>query len=564
MNLSPNCPINLPVLLETRALVVANSGGGKSYALRRLLEQTAPHVQQIVIDPEGEFATLREKFDYVIAAPHDGDALASVKTAAVLARRLMETGVSAIIDIYDMPAHERQRFVKLFLDALVNAPRELWHPVMIVLDEAHVFCPQNGDAEAQGAVTDVATRGRKRGQCLVLATQRLSKLHKDTAAEMINKLIGRTSIDVDRKRAADELGMTAKEAVEILRRLEPGEFYALGPALTGDVTKIKIGKVATSHPKPGDRLMKAPPAPSPAIRKQLAKLADLQKVAEEDAKTTAGLMGTVARLKDENAQLKRSAQKPVVDKAAEQLAFDSGFAGGQVEAEKYYKPAIAALQKKLAKIAQLIAIEDIAPAASVEVRALPPKLVAKPDTSVLSDEPYSVARRFAEAQQPLRQINGDTPQLRSGARRILQELAARHPAGYSKPQVGALTKFSHRGGTFNTYLSDLRRSGFIVERDSLLFASDAGIAVFGDKPPSPTTHAEMMAQWNGALRSGAFKMLQQIVEAREDGLHRANLADLVNMTAAGGTFNTYLSDLRRNGLIEERGKRLFANDILFP
>jgi hypothetical protein len=32
----------------------------------------------------------------------------------------------------------------------------------------------------------------------------------------------------------------------------------------------------------------------------------------------------------------------------------------------------------------------------------------------------------------------------------------------------------------------------------------------------------------------------------------------------GGTFGTYLSDLRRNGLITERDKRCIANDILFP
>jgi hypothetical protein len=36
--IAPNAPINLPVLLESRLLVQANSGGGKSWALRRLLE----------------------------------------------------------------------------------------------------------------------------------------------------------------------------------------------------------------------------------------------------------------------------------------------------------------------------------------------------------------------------------------------------------------------------------------------------------------------------------------------------------------------------------------------
>lgn len=63
-------------LLASRLLLQAGSGFGKSWALRRILEQTAGQVQQFVLDPEGEFATLREKHDYVIAAVNGGDALA--------------------------------------------------------------------------------------------------------------------------------------------------------------------------------------------------------------------------------------------------------------------------------------------------------------------------------------------------------------------------------------------------------------------------------------------------------------------------------------------------------
>jgi DNA helicase HerA-like ATPase len=146
----------------------------------RLLEQNAGHVQQLVIDPEGEFATLREKHDYVIAAAHDGDALAYPKPAQILARRLLETGVSVNLDIYDLKAHERQAFVRIFCEALVNAPKALWQPTLIVLDEAHVYCPEAGEAESAGAVIDIATRGRERGSAMVAVTQRFAE---EAAAE---------------------------------------------------------------------------------------------------------------------------------------------------------------------------------------------------------------------------------------------------------------------------------------------------------------------------------------------------------------------------------------------
>ena len=188
-DIGPGVACDPDVLLNTRLLIQANSGAGKSWALRRLLEQTHGQVQQLVIDPEGEFATLRERYDYVLAAKTGGDTLADPRTAALLAERLLELGVSAVLDIYELKAHERVQFVRRVLEALVDAPKRLWHPVLVVLDEAHVFAPEKGSAESLQAVIDVATRGRKRGYCLVQATQRLSKLHKDAAAEMA-KLTG--------------------------------------------------------------------------------------------------------------------------------------------------------------------------------------------------------------------------------------------------------------------------------------------------------------------------------------------------------------------------------------
>src|SRR5205807_4843057 len=238
---------DLPTLLDTRLLVQANSGGGKSWLLRRILEQSHGKVQHIIIDLEGEFATLREKFDYVLAGK-DGDTPADPKSAALLARKLLELNVSAIIDLYELHADERKRFVRLFLDSMIYAPKDLWHPCLVVIDEAHKFCQEKEQSEASSAVIDLATLGRKRGYCAILATQRLSKLHKDAAAECNNKLIGRTGLDVDRKRASEELGFTTKEQYLSLRSMAAGEFFAFGPAISPEVIKVQIGSVHTTHP----------------------------------------------------------------------------------------------------------------------------------------------------------------------------------------------------------------------------------------------------------------------------------------------------------------------------
>lgn len=77
--------VDLLKLIDTRLLVQANSGGGKSWLLRLIAERVAGHVQLIILDPEGEFATLREKLELALV---DGGAELStdVRTAALLAR----------------------------------------------------------------------------------------------------------------------------------------------------------------------------------------------------------------------------------------------------------------------------------------------------------------------------------------------------------------------------------------------------------------------------------------------------------------------------------------------
>jgi hypothetical protein len=304
---------NVATLIDTRLLIQASSGGGKSWAIRRILEQTNGKVQQLVIDPEGEFHTLRERYDYVYAAPHGGDTVAHPRSAALLAERLLELGASAILDIFELKPDPRREFVRRFLEALVEVPKRLYHPVLVILDEAHDYAPEGRQCESTAAVVDEAARGRKRGQSLVLATQRISKLSKDAAAELKNRLIGGTFLDLDIKRAGDELG-TDKEGSRKLRELDQGWFWAFGPALTRAPTLTKVGPVVTSHPKAGAKL-DAPVPPTPErIRALLPKLADLPAEAEQRARTEKELKQDLAEARRKITLLERGAPARVETK----------------------------------------------------------------------------------------------------------------------------------------------------------------------------------------------------------------------------------------------------------
>lgn len=238
--------LDVPKLMATRMLIQAASGGGKSYALRRILEQTHGFVQQIIIDPEGELVTLAEQYDYVVCGSGDGNVRLTSGNGRRIADLIFKSGRSAIICLSELDVEEMQEFVKGFLESLISQPQEVWHYILVAIDEAQLFAPQHGKAESKKAMIDLATRGRKRGLCPVVATQRISNLHKGVAAQLDNKLIGLTTLDVDVERAADQLGMRLP-AAKLALKLPAGEFLAYGPALTYDIRTVRIAPVNTRH-----------------------------------------------------------------------------------------------------------------------------------------------------------------------------------------------------------------------------------------------------------------------------------------------------------------------------
>jgi hypothetical protein len=256
--------LDLEELLSTRLLVQGNSGSGKSHLLRRLLEQSAPWVQQVVVDPEGDFVSLAERHGHLVvdAADHAEAAL------QLVAERVRRHRVSVVLNLESVEVEAQLRLAAAFLGGLFDVDRDAWNPVMVVVDEAQLFAPaaasetsDEARRAALGAMTNLMCRGRKRGLAGVIATQRLAKLAKNVAAEASNFMMGRTFLDIDMARAADLLGMERRQA-EVFRELERGHFVALGPALSRRPLRLRIGAVETGSRSAAPKLVPPPPMAS--------------------------------------------------------------------------------------------------------------------------------------------------------------------------------------------------------------------------------------------------------------------------------------------------------------
>lgn len=541
--------INIDRLIETRMLIQANSGAGKSWAIRRLLEQTHGRVQHLVIDVEDEFHTLREKFDYVLAGRHGGDCPADVRSAPLLARRLLELNVSAIIGIFELKHYDRIHFVKLFLESLVNAPRELWHPALVVIDEAHMFCPEKDKAESASAVTDLMTRGRKRGFCGVLATQRIAKLNKDAAAEANNKLIGRSALDVDMKRAADELGFTSREQQAQLRTLQPGQFFAFGPAISDRVIELTIGPVETTHPKAGQRSATAPP-PRETVRKVLSQLADLPREAEQEAQTAAELRRKVHELERElRAKPKPEAPTtPKIERVEVPILKESHAKSLERAVERFSKAT-----EQVSGVAGEI-LEQLKKWRSGHDRPAPP-------TARTTQPPRPV-----QQQQPRKPANPDSS-LSGPEQRILDAIAWQESIGNDAPEqvaVAFLAGYTYGGGGFNNPKGSLRTKGLVeyLSGDRIRL-TDAGrdSAHF---PSEALSSAELQGRVLQRLPGPERRILEVILKVYPEPLSNEECAAQSGYTHGGGGFNNPRGRLRTLGLIDYPAPgQVRARDLLF-
>lgn len=549
--------IDLSKLISTRLLIQANSGGGKSWLIRRLLEQSYGKVQQLVIDLEGEFSTLREKYDYLLVGK-DGEIPANIQTAELLAIKLLKLNVSTIIDLSELKHHERITFVKRFLDSLISAPRELWHTCLIIVDEAHQFCPEKTKSESATSVIDLQTRGRKRGFCGVLATQRISKLHKDAAAECNNVLVGRTVLDIDRKRASDDLQFTTKEQSNNLKKLDDGEFFTYGPAISKDkVLKLKVGGVETTHPEPGKNILKASQTPD-NIKKLLKDIIDLPKEVKEELKTKKDFQNKIYELKKEVRSLKISQPKPEIDQRALERAEQKGYN----EAEKISMDNLKKTNLALSRFKK--GVEMIVTNCSKLLQVEVPHFSVKSNTPLKEKviPNYSFKPKTLIRKEQIKEDFNDIPndidndiELGICAKKIYSFLYNHPERSFTKHHIGAFTGYSHKSGGFSNAVSQLNSNGLIIKNGNSLQVKELDSEIADEFDFSK----EAIMNNLGACPKRIYQLL---LENPYQEYSKEEIGEITGYSHGSGGFSNAISKLNSLGLIQRNNSNIQLNQEL--
>ena len=303
---------------------------GKSYQAGKICEDLCEANQPfIVIDPEGEYWTLRERYPVIVAAVgrpigrpegYKADLIVTVDTAPVLARRVVEKGYSLILDLRNATMAESYEVLGPFLEALYEVEAEYNRPLIVIMEEAHILTPEIGRVRLPGLkkaqdrviywTYEIAARGRHRGLGYICIARRAAEVAKAVLSQCPNRIIFKL-VDPTDLAWLRQSGLS-KEEVDAVKKLPQGKALVLGIKdehfmITGKTRLCTHGgktPIAMAVETPElesavadlSELIEAPPAPPGVPEETLQRLDQLEKDKERWASQVDSLRTEVKRL----------------------------------------------------------------------------------------------------------------------------------------------------------------------------------------------------------------------------------------------------------------------------
>jgi uncharacterized protein len=483
----------------------------------------------------------------------------------------------SIIDMADFEAGGVQRF---FVDFAQSLFRHMRGVVYLVIEEGHEVAPKEraGFGAENLAIhwaKKLATGGRSKGIRLVVATQRVQSLHNAVLGSCETVIAHRLTTPADQEPVlkwlrANTLKATADKIGSQLSSLPTGTgWLCSGEArLFEEVAFPKFKTYDNSRTPDGDaadtNVTTAPVDPE-ELR---AIIGDAVKEAEAD--DPKALRKIVFEKDKEISRLRGELTSKSTAMPTDQGTITDAEKRGYERAEKE----LTAAAEKAAQGQIVAALEGVYAALTPGLEALADGLKAaqmkkaRPEVKITYTPTMPVALPTAQPNPkitPIRQSAGP----RDGAlerplQLIVDAIRWWNVMGIPAPshaQVAFVAGYSHKSGTWSTYLSRLRSGGMIEGRGDLVL-TDEGAAAANDPAEMPTgdrLRATVLAKIDGSLQ----RILTPIINAYPDGLSHQQAAESAGYSHSSGTWSTYLSRLRSLDLIDGRGE-LRAQDWLFP
>lgn len=237
-----------------RDAILASSGMGKSYLAGVIAEETLENGSLLcVIDPEGEYFTLAERYPILIVGGEQGMLPISEEAIDLYVEMMLEANVSLVFDLSDYIDTEQQQLYAKIADSIFSLETKYRKKVRIIIEEAQIYAPQRmagGQTKGGKPKLDpvyvsqkLAKRGRKRAIDTMWATQRPASLSKDILSQCNRFWFGGISAEQDYKAIRpflNEAGISFQQ----IKNLRPGEFFFYSK---GSPTLVRVRKRYCKH-----------------------------------------------------------------------------------------------------------------------------------------------------------------------------------------------------------------------------------------------------------------------------------------------------------------------------
>lgn len=576
--------------------VTGKRGGGKSYSQRIAMERALTKglrcgwVDSLGIgwgitvagDPDNLEKPIGPGYNVVVFGGEHGHMPLSPTAGAALGTMLAKAKFSWVVDLKLFKSKaQRVTFMAAFIDAIYeNCDSQL----LLLMDEVDLWAPQNiidkqGPAPALlGAMDEIVRRGRIKGISVWMATQRPAVVNKNIISQADGMLAFKTTAPQDTEAVMSWMKAHLKkeqytEWLAQLSALKKGEaiVYLTEPAIS--IVREQFPLIATLDTfKPqkvghaqSDKLGAKPDIE--ALKNQLGSLEE--KLKSEDPKF---LAAEISRLKRELTARPIPVAAPNVDTAAiKKSAFDDGVIVGRRQGAH----SRALILKIIAKVKEVLTLHVVSNCEHIEreLKSIAdeptPKTLAQVTAtpSLSTMKPATQKALMTAADLAAHQIRIDDPPQNKGngaELRILRVLTSRFPARFTMGQWAVLAQMKKTGGTWSTYVSRLRKAGYINENGGTIGATDLGVEAVGGQIEAPQSREEIIAQWKHSLGSGPAKMIDALISVYPNGLTRDDLATSTDMASSGGTYSTYLSRLVSNLVVtsDKQTKTLRMSDAI--
>lgn len=225
-----------------RDAILASSGMGKSYLTGVIAEETLENGGLLcVIDPEGEYFTMAERYPMLIVGGENAMVPMSEEAIDLYVQAMLETNLSVVFDLSEYLDHEQQELYAQIADSLFQQETVCRRKVRLIVEEAQIYAPQRmasaGASKGKkrwdpvNASQKIAKRGRKRAIDSLWATQRPASLSKDILSQCNRFWFGGIQAEQDYKAIKPYL-TEAGISFNDVKGLQPGEFFFYSKGMT--------------------------------------------------------------------------------------------------------------------------------------------------------------------------------------------------------------------------------------------------------------------------------------------------------------------------------------------